>query len=761
MNRRRNLATCLSAVLLFGLSCGSAYATGNQAKPPGGKLLHVKVRTVDTAGKPIAGALVETWQNGGERLDWWNAKRISVGVGKEVRTGKDGSVEIAFSLAAKPSTSWTPESAFCLTAQASGYLVTRSGAINSRASDHFEVVLTLRRLVSVEGRVIDQQGQPVAGALVFHTGNAAPGTVPIFAAGRRKNGTVPLYATDVKTDAQGHFRLEGLPEGKSPVFVTQPGYHFHGQLIDSAARRPSTIRLLTADQSPPPLRTLPPLRSHEEELKLARQLIRPLWEAAMKVRDEGQKEWSCEQYASIDPWAAYDYVNTHLSKGSKNHFVSWKMPLLYSSDPEEALDTLESLDSLEYMKAFALLNTAAQVPNLSRQQKLDLLDRATQHLRATTDAGERVLLLSRVAVGLFELDRTEESNKIVQILAPAARQLSPKRNAAAVAAAGEAISLFDLPRGLKMIHATHDARDGYYWQRALFHVIYRIAKQQPAEAQRFATEAIGIAERSLIENCQREHHRGPTEEELQSTAAWYENRLVPLCYNLALGDAARAERMATAIHNPFVRAYALGMVAKALARSDKARARRLLLCAYDVLTDFYRSPDRNCLYGFLGFRLPAVATALLAVVEEIDPTLVQECLWKAVSFRLPRTATDFLLARQPEWNDASTAAFVARYDRQLARVLLPARDTKITPLPDEPDYQRLPAVAMIDVKAALEELRAEAALPGADAARCFRNAYYLMDLLAVEGPHRWDFLTSRYDLWLPDNQYVDIHAISW
>ncbi len=740
--RQRNLATCLSALLLLGLSCGSAYAVGNQAKPPGGKLLHVKVRTVDTAGKPIAGALVKTWQNGGEGLDWWNAKRVSIGGGQEIHTGKDGWTEIAFSMAAKPATSWTPESALCLTAQAKGYLVTRSGAINSRASDHFEVVLTLRRLVSVEGRVIDQQGQPVAGALVFHTGNAT-------------------LRTDVKTDADGHFRLEGLPEGKSPVFVTQPGYHFHGQLIDSAARRPSTIRLLTADQSPPPLRTLLPLRSHEEELKLARQVIRPLWEAAMRVRDDHDKVWYCEQYANIDPWAAYDYVNTHLSKGSKNHFVSWKMPLLYSSDPEEALDTLESLDSLEYMKAFALLNTAAQVPNLSRQQKLDLLDRATQHLRATTDAGERVLRLSRVAVGLFELDRTEESNKIVQILAPAARQLSPKRNAAAVAAAGEAISLFDLPRGLKMIHATHDARDGYYWQRALFHVIYRIARKQPAEAERLAAEALDIGKRSLIEDSRKEFHRDPTEEESASTTTWYENRLVPLCYNLASGDAARAERMATAIHNPFVRAYALGMVAKALARSDKARARRLLLCAYDVLTDFYRSPDRNCLYGFLGFRLPAVATALLPVVEEIDPTLVQECLWKAVSFRLPRTTTDFLLVRQPEWNDASTAAFVARYDRQLALALLPEQDTKITPPPEEPDYQCLPALAAIDAKKALEELRAEAASPGADAVRCFRNAYYLMDLLAIEGPHRWDFLTSHHYLWLPDNQYVDIHAISW
>ena len=71
--------------------------------------------------------------------------------------------------------------------------------------------------MSVEGHVVDQQGRPVADATVFHTGNATP-------------------RTEVKTDAQGHFRLDGLPEGKPPIFVTHPAYHFHGQLVDASAK---------------------------------------------------------------------------------------------------------------------------------------------------------------------------------------------------------------------------------------------------------------------------------------------------------------------------------------------------------------------------------------------------------------------------------------------------------------------------------------------------------------------------------------------
>ena len=189
---------------------------------------------------------------------------------------------------------------------------------------------------------------------------------------------------------------------------------------------------------------------------MARQVIRPLWEAAMKSAEEGGKEWCCESYAKIEPWVAYDYVNAHLSKQSKNRFVSWQMPRLYAADPEEALAVLESLDTLEYMKAFALLGTVRETPGLSRQQKLDLLDRATQHLRATTDPDERVMRLSRVALRLFELGKAEEAKKIVEIVAPMAKQLSPKNNAAACATAGEAISLFDLPAGLQLIRATRD-----------------------------------------------------------------------------------------------------------------------------------------------------------------------------------------------------------------------------------------------------------------------------------------------------------------
>ncbi len=231
---------------MAGLLCSCSLEAAESEKPPESKHVQVKVRVVDTAGWPIAGASVEAWQGGGEPGILRPATRISVDE-REVRTGSDGWAAMSFSMVVKSATSRRPNTYFCLTAQAADHLMVRSGPIRPAPSDHFEAVFTLRRLVSVEGRVVDAQGRPVADAAVFHAGNAA----------RR---------VETRTDAQGRFRLGGLPEGQSPVLVSHPGFHFHGQLLDTAAG-PHELKLSAADETPAPLTTLPPLRSHAEELK--------------------------------------------------------------------------------------------------------------------------------------------------------------------------------------------------------------------------------------------------------------------------------------------------------------------------------------------------------------------------------------------------------------------------------------------------------------------------------------------------------------
>ena len=517
------VTACLAAVFwaLLGLIVAAAE---DQGKPVQGQRLQVKVRTVDGRGRPIAGALIETWQEG-EGESWQVARRRPVNDGKEVRTGADGWASLAFVLPAAPPDRRGPRPAFCLTAQARGFLTGRRGRIGPAARDRFEIVFTLRRLVSVEGQVIDRQGRPVAGATVFHTGNA-------------------VRRGETKTDREGRFRLGGLTEGTPPIFVAHPGYHFHGQLVDAPAEGGGgapAIRLLALGETPPPLRTLPPLRSREEEMGTARRVLRPVWQSAVRTGDEGDREWLSEEYARIEPWAAYDYVNATLSKQSKSRFVSRQMPQLYAGDPDEALAVLESLDALEFIKMFGLLNAVRQTPDLSRRQKLDLLDRAVQHGRAATEPDERVRLLSIAAVRLFDLGKTEEARTIVAALTPTANRLSPKYNAA-LTSAGTAIGLFDLPAGLRLIRGTRTEGEdyyGYYWMPALSSVACRIAGRRPGEAEQIVAEAIDFERRATA---------GWSPEGAALQATLRENRLtIPLCYGLALADAVRAERLAATI----------------------------------------------------------------------------------------------------------------------------------------------------------------------------------------------------------------------
>ena len=76
---------------------------------------------------------------------------------------------------------------------------------------------------------------------------------------------------------------------------------------------------------------------------------------------------------------------------------------------------------------------------------------------------------------------------------------------------------------------------------------------------------------------------------------------------------------------------------------------------------------------------------------------------------------------------------------------------------------RIPMFAMIDVNEALEKLRAVAASPGADAGQCLQNAFFLMQMLPIDGSHRWDSLRmNNCGLWIPDNQYyADAGSSAW
>ena len=112
-----------------------------------------------------------------------------------------------------------------LTFRKQGYL-TRSLTVNVTAGKEVRGDVELSRGRELQGRVLDMSGRPVASAEVMWG-----------RAGR------PLFETRVTSDAEGMFRLEGLPEEQTTVTARKNGYADATVDVDPATTSTVTITL--------------------------------------------------------------------------------------------------------------------------------------------------------------------------------------------------------------------------------------------------------------------------------------------------------------------------------------------------------------------------------------------------------------------------------------------------------------------------------------------------------------------------------------
>src|SRR5262249_38279715 len=121
-------------------------------------------------------------------------------------------------------------------------------------------------LADVEGSILDRAGRPVAGAAVW---------------------TVNETGTPSRTvaDAGGRFHLSGIPPRPTFLFVGAAGSRFSGRVIAPAAGRISIAPPRPDEPSPIRMRTLPTARPRAEERALARRVLLPHAERAVKDGD--------------------------------------------------------------------------------------------------------------------------------------------------------------------------------------------------------------------------------------------------------------------------------------------------------------------------------------------------------------------------------------------------------------------------------------------------------------------------------------------
>ena len=151
-------------------------------------------RLIDDQGHPVAAAVTHL-------NTMWNSAAGGIGFAmKTAATDSQGRFEF--------SGLW-PGDEYHVAFEREGFDKQETASVTGRAGKNYDFgrITLIAARGTVEGKIVDSSGKPVAGARVFNTGDG-PQTV------------------SVTSGADGRFRLAGLHSGPVYVFVDRPGYRF-------------------------------------------------------------------------------------------------------------------------------------------------------------------------------------------------------------------------------------------------------------------------------------------------------------------------------------------------------------------------------------------------------------------------------------------------------------------------------------------------------------------------------------------------------
>jgi len=560
------------------------------------------------------------------------------------------------------------------------------------------------RLRTLAGRVIDRRGEPVAGAVVFQSGDAPA-------------------RTQAESDAGGRFRLPCVSEGRTFVFVRASGYRFLGRVVLSTDAD-ITLAVTPEDQPPEtPLATLPPPLPRAEELTLARRVLEPYADRVLRGGAESEKVQLLEVMARTEPARVLELVE----KGAfAEPYLGRMMRMrvatgLRDDAPDEALAVIESIDDPGF-RAMALVEASDALPAAERAKKRELVARAAVEAKGAKDPVYRLIMTSLVAERWLDLGDPARGEALLRANQADAEKM-PNAAFAGYARAvfAEELAQVDLKSALALIATLTDPRE---FDRHHGNIAHELAARDSEEAER----VLGLV-------------RDPFQRDQYAVRA---------VYRMARVDLARARRLAGAIKDSSLRGYGLGMAALGLAEADKrAEAAVLLDEAFAVLERASEATEGQT----PGWSSPAsVAAALVPVAEGIDPRLVPGSFWRALSFRRPKPSgpTGF---DPGAITDVQLAVMLARYDRAVARSLLDPLVGPDAPVSVWVGTRGLSyaAAAIIDPRWAVELIEALPDNPDLKAEPKNEARLAVAKVLSRQAVNRWRYLTSRHlHLWVPD-----------
>ncbi|HQU43700.1 MAG: hypothetical protein B7Z73_04215 [Planctomycetia bacterium 21-64-5] len=666
-------------------------------------MVSLKGRVVDTAGQAIAGARIQVWTQ-------WRTDEGFVLVQTPLFLSAAGGVITDSAGYFQTPSVLSARDEYSLLVSCDGFLPARgtwSQPGQNVLADLPEI--RLRRLRTVEGRVVDREGRPLPGVRVFQSGDGVQMTLTV--SGR-----------------DGRFALAGVAENPAFLFAELDGYRFAGQAI--AASADTQVVLSRDDESVAPLTLLRAnVLDREEELTLAKQAIVPAVEQALQSGSRDERWDAIYYWSRLDPADALERLDSgaiaDLTVDDMDHFRTLIARALARDHYDEAAAVASAIEGAD-RRARALFELASALPTSENATSRKLLDEALLTSTHADDPSGRALWQACAADGLLDLGETDRARRLLaEAGATAATLPMAGGGTSARRYIADVLARTDLPTALDLVS---NLAEVVYRDRTLGKIAFRVAAQQPAEAER----VLGMV--------------GDDDRRGLSTPR--------VCYRMAVVDGERARRLAVRVSSLYLRALSLGWAARGWAISDPDRARQTLDEAFGILRSLVDAGEGR----FYGPQSAAVAAAvLLPVVEAIDPRLVREYLWRAVSFRRSYPQGD-----QEDWlaEIATLSLLLAQYDREVARLALePAVDHLRRQAVNYTGVCRFAAVyaaCAIDPKWAFSLIDEDSSDHGESRFSLRQNFAWA---LAIEPSVRTRVLLENYpgdDYWLPgrpDNEF--------
>ena len=255
---------------------------------------------------------------------------------------------------------------------------------------------------------------------------------------------------------------------------------------------------LTRDNEPPSraMKTLPDLIPIDESRALARRLLEPCWKAVAEKSDDSTKYRFLESLLPADPAGVLEKLGA-----VKFNTEAWRLRLLVEivlvlaeRDPEEAAAVAESIAD-PATRSSALAQLTERIPESQRERKLALLDRAVQQARITTDQGDRLDLMGKVAERWFELGEIDKAKAIFAEALEIANQFTDKTDFKRGMFAAR-LAQVDLPAAEVI---ARDFKGDSDEARILGNMAFRLAVKKPADAERLWRQTAGMRRPSMMD----------------------------------------------------------------------------------------------------------------------------------------------------------------------------------------------------------------------------------------------------------------------